>query len=70
MYGKPLLELHLRAIDAPACATPGASVYVLLPTLEELVGVPGFGSCDSILIGRPARAARYAAADVPQRLLH
>jgi hypothetical protein len=41
---KPLLELELRPVEAPAHASAGACVYVLLPTLEELLGVPGFGA--------------------------
>ncbi len=38
---KPILEL--RPVEAPSSATPGATVYVLLPTLEQLVRRPGFG---------------------------
>jgi hypothetical protein len=38
---KPLLDL--RPVAAPSSATPGATVYVLLPSLEQLLGRPGFG---------------------------
>lgn len=38
---KPILEL--RPVAAPAAATPGATVYVLLPAVEQLVRQPGFG---------------------------
>ena len=47
---KPLLELELRPVAAPACASEGACVYVLLPTFEELVGRPGFGWSDPICL--------------------
>ena len=70
MHGKPLLELELRRIDAPACATPGASVYVLLPVLEDLLNAPGFGAREPILLSRPARAARFSVEAMPRRLLH
>jgi hypothetical protein len=48
MRPKPLLELELRPVAAPAHASEGACVYVLLPTLEELVGRPDFGRPDPI----------------------
>ena len=37
---------------------PGMRVYVLLPDLDELLGVPGFGLRDPIRVAvtRPARA--------------
>jgi hypothetical protein len=53
---KPLLELEFRPIEAPAHASAGACVYVLLPTLAELLGEPGFGSREPICLpgaGRP-----------------
>ncbi|MGE0750179.1 MAG: hypothetical protein AB7K64_06270 [Variibacter sp.] len=40
---KPFVELELRPVAAPACATPGAKVFMLLPTVDELLGVPAFG---------------------------
>jgi hypothetical protein len=49
-HPKPLLELELRPVEAPAGASEGACVYVLLPTLEELVGCPGFGRDDPICL--------------------
>jgi hypothetical protein len=45
---KPFLEL--RPVEAPAAATPGATVYVLLPTLEQLVSRPGFGLSSPIAL--------------------
>jgi hypothetical protein len=47
---KPLLELELRPVEAPAQASGGACVYVLLPTLEELLGHPGFGAIEPICL--------------------
>jgi hypothetical protein len=47
---KPLLELELRPVEAPAHASAGACVFVLLPTLGELLGKPGFGSRDPICL--------------------
>lgn len=70
MHGKPLLELQLRPIEAPACATPGASVYVLLPALDDLLNAPGFGAVNPILLGRPAFSFRFSSAIIPRRLMH
>lgn len=52
---KPLLELELRLVAAPAAATPGARVYALLPPLEELVGRDGFGRNGSICLPNTRR---------------
>lgn len=52
---KPLLELELRPVEAPSHATPGARVFVLLPRLDELVGVAGFGQARPIMV--PGRGA-------------
>ena len=54
----PFGEVELR----PARSEPGARgvlVYVLLPDLDELIGVPGFGLADPIRLrsGRPARSS-------------
>ncbi len=35
--------LDLRPVEAPQGASPGATVYVMLPRLDALVGRPGFG---------------------------
>jgi hypothetical protein len=50
MRPKPVLELELRPVAAPTQADPGGYVYVLLPTLEELIGVPAFARCDPIRV--------------------
>ncbi len=43
-------EVELRPASAPRGAAEGMRVFVLLPDLEELLGVPGFGLCDPILV--------------------
>lgn len=49
-------EVELRPA-APAKGKPDMRVYVLLPDLDELLGVPGFGLRDPIRAAtRPARA--------------
>jgi hypothetical protein len=50
VHTRPLLELELRPVEAPAGASVGACVYVLLPTLDELLGYPGFGRYDPICL--------------------
>ena len=69
---KPLLEL--RPVEAPAPASPGACVYVLLPELGELVGLPGFGRCQPICLPGGARPfdahAFFGAAARERRILH
>lgn len=70
MHSKWLLELDLRPIEAPACATPGASVYVLLPALDDLLSAPGFGDVNPILLGPSVSASRHSLASIPRRLLH
>jgi len=51
-------EVELRPA-APAKGKPGMRVYVLLPDLDELLGVPGFGLRDPIRVpvAPPARAS-------------
>jgi hypothetical protein len=52
---RPLLQLELRPVEAPVHATAGACVYVLLPTLAELVGHPRFGRRDAICLPGTSR---------------
>lgn len=47
---KPLLELELRPVEAPSYATSGACVFVLLPTLQTLLGAPDFGTANPIVV--------------------
>ena len=55
---KPLLRtpfghVELRPV-APPLGAEGMQTYVLLPDLDELLGVPGFGLRDPILVrGKP-----------------
>ena len=69
---KPVLEL--RPVEAPAPATPGACVYVLLPALDDLLGVPGFGRSDAICLPngpRPFDAHSFFGAGARERrVLH
>jgi hypothetical protein len=70
---KPLLELELRPVEAPSYATSGARVFVLLPALDQLLGVPGFGSDDPICLpgaSVPFSPARFFAAHAYHRRLH
>ena len=50
--------VELRPVSPPAGAAEGMRVYVLLPELDELLGVPGFGLRDPIVVrALPRRAA-------------
>ena len=52
----PFGQVELRPVAAPQGAPEGMRVYVLLPDLDELLGVPGFGLRDPIRV-RGHRAA-------------
>jgi hypothetical protein len=43
-------EVELRPVAPPMGAPEGMRSYVLLPDLDELLGVPGFGLRDPILL--------------------
>jgi hypothetical protein len=43
-------EVELRPIAAAQDAPEGTQTYVLLPDLDELLGVPGFGLRDPIVV--------------------
>ena len=45
-------EVELRPVAAPD-APEGVQTYVLLPDLDELLGVPGFGLRDPIVVREP-----------------
>ena len=55
-------EVELRPTTSPEGAPEGMRVYVLLPDLDELLGVPGFGLRDPIRvrIARPAAPGSLA----------
>jgi hypothetical protein len=44
----PFGQIELRPISSPGC--DGVQTYVLLPDLDELIGVPGFGLRDPIVV--------------------
>lgn len=50
----PFGQVELRPV-APPPGAEAVQTYVLLPELDELLGVPGFGLRDPILIGRKSR---------------
>ncbi len=52
----PFGEVELRP-TASAEASGGMRVYVLLPDLDELLGVPGFGLRDPIKVRRARPAS-------------
>ena len=47
----PFGQVELRPV-APPPGAEGIQTYVLLPELDELLGVPGFGLRDPIVVGR------------------
>jgi len=47
----PFGHVELRPVASPPGAE-GVQTYVLLPELDELLGVPGFGLRNPILVGR------------------
>ena len=49
----PFGQVELRPV-APAPGAEGMQTYVLLPELDELLGAPGFGLHDPILV-RPEK---------------
>jgi hypothetical protein len=54
----PFGTVELRPVAAPAGSPQGARVFVLLPELDELLGVPGFGLRNPIWIRREPAPAR------------
>ena len=46
----PFGQVELRSVAAPEGAPEGMRVYVLLPDLDELLGVPGFGLRNPIVV--------------------
>jgi len=51
-------EVELRRVAAAPDAPEGVQTYVLLPDLDELLGVPGFGLRDPIVV-RGAREPAF-----------
>jgi len=54
--------VELRPVASPAGSPQGARVFVLLPELDELLGVPGFGLRNPIRMSSTSRRARPLAA--------
>jgi hypothetical protein len=50
----PYGQIELRPI-APAAGAEHIRTYLLLPELDELVGVPGFGLRNPIVVGRKSK---------------
>jgi hypothetical protein len=50
-------EVELRPVAAAPDAPEGTQTYVLLPDLDELLGVPGFGLRDPIVVRGPREPA-------------
>ena len=70
---KRLLQLDLRPVETSAAATSGASVFVLLPTLGQLVGRPDFGASHPICLpdaARPFEPAVFFATYAVARRVH
>jgi hypothetical protein len=59
-------EIELRPVAAPQGAPEGMLTFELLPDLDELLGVPGFGLRDPIVL----RATEPGAIDPASFLLH
>lgn len=53
----PFGQVELRPV-APPSGLEGMQTYVLLPDLDELLGVPGFGLRDPILVRAKSQALR------------
>jgi hypothetical protein len=58
----PFGLVELRPV-APPPGAEGMRTYVLLPDLDELLGVPGFGLRDPIVVG-PKKMALFALASL------
>ena len=54
----PFGQVELRPVARPPGAPEGMRVYVLLPDLDELLGVPGFGLRDPIRVRRASSRLR------------
>lgn len=55
----PFGQVELRPVASPGAK--GMQTYVLLPDLDELLGVPGFGLRNPIVVGRKAKGVGFFA---------
>jgi len=53
----PFGQVELRPVARPLGGPEGMQTYVLLPDLDELLGVPGFGLRKPILVRSPREPA-------------
>ena len=53
----PFGQVELRPVAPPPGSPAGMRTYVLLPDLDELLGAPGFGLRDPILVRAPREPA-------------
>lgn len=64
-------QVELRPVASPAGAPEGMQTYVLLPELDELLGVPGFGLRDPILVNcAAARNDVWCPTNPPDSTIH
>ena len=64
----PFGTVELRPVAPPAGSPQGARVFVLLPELDELLGVPGFGLRNPIRIPRTCCRPRPLAAMLDRKI--
>ena len=58
----PFGKVELRPVASPAGAPEGMQTYELLPDLDELLGIPGFGLHNPIRI--PAARSEFVLASL------
>ena len=64
----PFGTVELRPVAPPAGSPQGVRVFVLLPELDELLGVPGFGLLNPIRIFRKPAHPRPPAATSDRKI--
>jgi hypothetical protein len=64
----PFGTVELRPVAPPAGSPQGARVFVLLPELDELLGVPGFGLRNPIRIASTFRRSGPLAATPDRKI--
>ena len=64
-------HVELSSVASPEGAPEGMQTYVLLPELDELLGVPGFGLRDPIVVPDAApRRDFWSFFRLPSLILH
>ena len=64
----PFGTVELRPVAPPAGSPQGARVFVLLPELDELLGVPGFGLRNPIRFSRTSCRPRPLAGALDRKI--